>query len=232
MEQQQTPADLREGVRAGVQATLRRDVELRGGRTARLLAAAGAIGVVGAVGLTLLVSGHPFDHHPPWHVLFFTATWAGLLIVSLAVSFLQVRTPSLQLARSASVAVLGLGLAGICGALCPDPHFLRWWSRTAIGSGAAATCGPGCAALCFGLLTALLVGALAAFVLLGAAPHRQRVGSGLPAALLLLLLLPGVALQSVGTSLAVFAGFLLGAAAGCYAGVAAGSRLRALLRPF
>jgi len=231
MEHQQTPAELREGVRAGVQATLRRDVELRGGRTARLLAAAGVIGVVGAVGLTLLVSGHPFDHHPPWHVLFFTATWAGLLVVSLALSFLQVRTPSLQLARSASVAVLGLGLAGICGALCPDPHFLRWWSRTEIGDGAAAACGPGCAALCFGLLGALLVGAVAAFVVLGAAQRQRRVPTLLPAALLLMLLSPGVALQSVGTSLGVFAGFLLGTAAGCYAGIAAGSRLRARLRP-
>jgi hypothetical protein len=231
MEHEQTPADLREGVRAGVEASLRRDVELRGGRTARLLAAAGAIGVAGAVGLTLLLSGHPFGHHPPWHVLFFTATWTGLLIVSLAVSFLQVRTPSLQLARSASVAVLGLGLAGICGALCPDPHFLRWWSGTAIGGGAEAACGPGCAALCFGLLAALFVGALAAFALLGAATRQRRVPLLLPAALLLLLLSPGVALQSVGTSLAVFAGFLLGTAAGCYAGVAAGSRLRALLRP-
>jgi hypothetical protein len=231
MEHQQTPADLREGVRAGVQTTLERDVELRGGRTARLLAAAGVIGVVGAVGLTLLVSGHPFDHHPPWHVLFFTATWAGLLVVSLALSFLQVRTPSLQLARSASVAVLGLGLAGICGALCPDPHFLRWWSRTEIGGGAAAACGQGCAALCFGLLGALLVGAVAAFVVLGAAQRQRRVPTLLPAALLLMLLSPGVALQSVGTSLGVFAGFLLGTAAGCYAGIAAGSRLRARFRP-
>lgn len=231
MEPTQTPAELREDVRSGVGATLRRDVELRGGRTARLLAAAGAIGVVGAVGLTLLLSGHPFDHHPPWHVLFFTATWAGLLVVSLALSFLEVRTPSLQLARSASVAVLGLGLAGLCGALCPDPHFLRWWSGTALGGGAAAACGSACAALCLGLLTTLFVGALAAFALLGAAARHRRVPSLLPAALLLLLLSPGVALQSVGTSLGVFAGFLLGAAAGCYAGVAAGSRLRAWLRP-
>ena len=151
---------------------------------------------------------------------------------SLALSFLQVRTPSLSLARSASVAVLGLGLAGICGALCPDPHFLRWWAGTAIGEGAAAACGPPCAALCFGLSMSLLVGSLAAFALLDGATRHRSVSRLLPAAALLVLLSPGVALQSVGTSPGVFAGFLLGTAAGCYAGVAVGSRLRDLLGAF
>jgi hypothetical protein len=80
-------------------------------------------------------------------------------------------------------------------------------------------------------LGTLLVGAVAAFVVLGAAQRQRRVPTLLPAALLLMLLSPGVALQSVGTSLGVFAGFLLGTAAGCYAGIAAGSRLRARLRP-
>lgn len=229
MDEEQTPAELREGVRSGVQAVLERDVELRGGRTARLLAAAGTIGVAGAVGITLMLSGHPFAHHPPWHVLVFTAAWAGLLVVSLALVFLEVRTPSLPLARSASVAVLGLGIAGICGALCPDPHFLRWWSATAIGAPATAAGGLALAALCFGAVSSLVVGTAAALLALGD-PRRQSLRPLLPAALLLLLLAPGIALQSVGTSLGVFGAWLLGAGAGCYAGVAAGIRLRALLR--
>lgn len=228
MDEQQTPAELREGVRAGVRGVLERDVELRGGRTARLLLAAGAIGVAGAVGLTLLLSGHPFDHHPPWHVLVFTAAWAGLLVVSLALVFLEVRTPSLPLARSASVAVLGLGIAGICGALCPDPHFLRWWSATAIGAQATAAGGLTLAALCFGAVSSLGVGTAAALLALRD-PRRRPLGPVLPAALLLLLLVPGIALQSVGTSFGVFAAWLLGAGAGSYGGVAAGIRLRALL---
>ena len=108
-----TPEELREGVRSGILASIQRDIDLRGGRTARLLASAGLSGILGAVGAILLISGHPFDHHPPWHVAVFASVWAGLLVVSLSFAFLRVRTPSLPLARAACVGVLGLGLAGV-----------------------------------------------------------------------------------------------------------------------
>jgi hypothetical protein len=224
MADERTPTGVREGVRAGILAALRRDTELRGARTARLLLAAGAIGVAGAVGLTVLLSGHPFGHHPDWHVIALPAIWAGLLVVSLALAFLQVRTPSLPLARSASVGILGLGIAGICGAACPDPHFLEWWATTAVGGGLDRAGGLVVSALCFGLVTALVFGACAALLAAGSrgAPLRPL----LPAAMLLLLLSPGVALQSVDTAWSVSAGWLAGTAAGAYTGVAAGIGLR------
>jgi hypothetical protein len=112
VEKERTPSDVREGVRSGILASIRHDVELRGGRTARLLLAAGVIGVAGAVGAILLISGHPFGHHPPWHVAVFSAIWAGLLVVGFALAFLQVRTPTLSLAHAAAVGILGLGDAG------------------------------------------------------------------------------------------------------------------------
>lgn len=226
---ERTPVDLREGVRSGILATITRDVERRGGRTARLLAAAGIAGVAAAVGVTLLVSTHPFDHHPPWHVAMFSAVWAGLLVVSFAIAFLEVRTPSLPLARAASVGLLGLGLAGVCGAVCPDHHFLHWWSGTAAGSHLMEGGGLALSALCFGLCTTLFVGLLSALLLLGDRAHAH-VPSGLAAAALFVLLLPGVALQSFGTSLAVFGGWLVGTAVGAYLGVAGGARLGAQLK--
>ena len=228
MENDRTPQEVREGVRSGILASLERDIEKRGGRTARLLVAAGVIGVAGAVGITLLVSRHPFEHHPSWHVVVFSAAWAGLLVVSLALAFLRVRTPSLPLARSASTGILGLGLAGICGAACPDPHFLRWWSNTTVGSQLAETGGLALSALCFGLVTSLFFGAGAAFFALGDR-SRPSVPPLLPAAMLLVLLGPGVALQSIDTSWGVFSSWLLGTGGGAYAGVASGIRLRSLL---
>ena len=227
MSDERTPREVREGVRSGILAALRRDVELRGARTARLLLAAGAIGAAGAVGLTLLLSGHPFSHHPTWHVLALPAVWAGLLVVCLALAFLQVRTPSLPLARSASVGILGLGLAGICGAACPDPHFLQWWSATAVGDHLIEAGGLALSALCFGLVTSLFFGAVAAVLAL--AGHGPPIGPFLPAAMLLVLLSPGVALQSVDASLGVLAGWLMGTAAGAYTGVASGILLRRLV---
>lgn len=228
MEDEPTPTGLREGVRQGIVTALQRDIELRGARTALRLVSAGVVGVLGALGVTLLLSGHSFGPHHPWYVTAFTATWAGLLVVSLTLALLQVRTPSLPLARSASVGLLGLGLAGVCGAACPDQDFLEWWSATAVGRELAAVGGASLGALCFGLVTSLLFGAVAAFLALGVR-GRPPIRPLLPATMLLLLLLPGVSLQSVGSSWSVFASWILGTAGGGYAGVAGGIRLRSLL---
>jgi hypothetical protein len=223
-----TPAELREGIHSGILASIQRDVELRGGRTARLLVSAGLIGIVGAIGAVLLISGHPFGHHAPWHVAVFASVWAGLLVVSLSIAFLQVRTPSLPLAHAACVGILGLGLAGICGAACPDQHFLHWWSATGVGRELASVGGHALSALCFGGVTTLFFGAVAAFVALRGS-SRPPVRPLIPAAMLLLLLSPGVALQCIDTSWGVFLGWLLGTGGGSYAGVAAGIRLRSFL---
>ena len=225
---ERTPPGLSEGVRSGIVAALERDADLRGIRTARVLIAAGGLGVIGAIGITLMLSGHPFGHHPPWHVIVFTAVWSGLLVVCLAFAFLQVRTPSLPLARSACVGILGLGLAGACSAACPDQHFLQWWVATTAGSQFSEAGGLALSALCFGLVTTLFLGAAAAFFGLGS-QRRGSIRPLLPAAMLVLLLLPGVALQSFGTSWIVFGSWLLGTAAGAYGGVATGIRAQARL---
>lgn len=227
MGSESTPPELREAVRSGIVAAVERDAELRGGRTARLLVAAGAIGVLGAVGITLMLADHPFAHHPHWHAIVFAAVWSGLLVVSLALAFLQVRTPSLPLARSATIGIVGLGVAGICSAFCPDQHFLQWWSATTMGGRLSAAGGLALSVLCFGFATSLVFGAIAAFVGLGRG--RGPIRPLLPAAMLLLLLSPGVALQSFDTSWATFGIWLLGTAAGSYGGVATGIRARVLL---
>lgn len=228
MENERIPGEVREGVLDGILSSVERDTELRGGRTARLLIGAGAGGVIGAIGATHLISGHALDTHPPWHVAAFGTLWAGLLIVSFAMVLLRVRTPVLPLARSAAVGIVGLGLAGICGAACPDQHFLEWWSATAVGQPLTQAGGLALSALCFGFVTTLLFGAIAAFAVLSDRGPRV-VGPLLPAVFLAVLLSPGVVLQSVGTSPVVFLAWLAATAAGAYLGVAGGIRARALL---
>jgi hypothetical protein len=228
VDEPQTPAGVREDVRTGILGALERDVELRGSRAARLLVLAGAIGVVGALGATLLVTRHPFEHHDSWHLATFSTAWAGILIVALAVSLLRLRTPTLPLAHAVSIGLLALGIAGACSLACPDQHFLAWWSSTTPGALVERGAGAQSSAFCFGAVTTAAFATLAA--LLAAGPvGRAPIRPLLPAATIAVLLAPGVALQSVGTSVGVFAGWLVGATAGAYAGVALGARLGAAL---
>jgi hypothetical protein len=74
-----------------------------------------------------------------------------------------------------------------------------------------------------------LVVALAAAVLTPADRGQPPLRAPLPAAMVLVMLAPGIALQSVDTSWGVFLGWLAGAALGSYTGVAGGIRLRSLI---
>ena len=112
--------------------------------------------------------------------------------------------------------------------MCPDQHFLHWWSATGIGGPVTEASGPALSALCFGLVTTFVFGTVSAFLVLRDRSHPP-VKPLLPAAILLVLLVPGVVLQSVDTSFSVFAGWLAGTAAGAFLGVAGGARARALL---
>ena len=224
-----TPQHLREGVAQGILASIEKDVEHRGGLTAGRLIAAGVLGVLGTLGIMRLVVNHPMGHHPSWHVSVFGIVWSGLLIISLAVFFLKIRTPSLPLAEAAAVGVLGLGLAGICGAACSNQHFLHWWSDTSIGARLAGDLGPALSASCFGLVVTVFLGAVSALVL--AASRRGRpIRPILPAAALFLLLVPGIVLQSHDESWRVFGAWLIGTGVGAYLGVFLGIRMGARFR--
>lgn len=224
VETRDTPDELRSGVRRGVLDALARDFDLRGGRTARRLVAAGAAGTLGAIGITLLLSNHPLDHHAPWHLAVFSTVWAGLLIVSLSLVLLRIRTPTLALWRAAAVGLAGLGVAGLCSTLCPDQHFLGWWSETRAGAWAETTLGLSASALCFGVATSGFFATVAATLLL-----RERLGGLwgriLPAAALFLMLEPAIVLQSVDTSIGVLLGWTFGTGIGAYIGVSSAAIL-------
>ncbi len=215
------PAGVREGVREGILAALERDTEQRGARTARRLISAGLAGVVGSIGAMALVVSHPFGHHPHGHELVFGAVWTGLLIVTLAMAFLQIRTPHLQVGRAALVGLVGLGIAGACSLLCPDPHVMNWWLDTPIGSRLAEHASPWVSALCFGFVTTLAFTAIpTALFLMDVASHPWA--RALAAGILVLLLLPGLILGSVGLPLGVLLGWTGGTTVGAYAGTLCG----------
>jgi hypothetical protein len=187
MEDARTPDEIREGVREALLTSLARDYEMIGGRTARRLMVAGVGGTVGAVGMTLLVSGHHLGEHPPQHLSIFSSVWAGLLVVALALGLLGVRTPRLALGQAAIVGVVGLALAAFCSFLCANQHFLVWWGETAIGEWLLGIAGFRASTLCFGLLTSLFFGVVAALMVFPKERARQPKPL-LPAAMIVVLL--------------------------------------------
>jgi len=220
------PPDLREGVRAGILSALAHDMDLRGGRTAGRLLLAGLVGVVGAVGAMLIVSNHGFDHHPYWHEMVFSAIWAGALVVSVALVLLQVRTPRLPIARAATVGLVGLGIAGVCSLLCPDPHVVEWWVATRPGAALVDGVSLWASMLCFGFVTIFVIALVSAALLLG---EQEPHGRLIAASFIAVLLLPGIVLETAGLPLSVFAAWIGGSAAGAYGGVASAGWLRAIL---
>jgi len=215
-----TPEALREGVRSAITSALSRDADRRGGRTGRQLALSGVIGVVAGLAVTWLVAAHPLDHHPQWHLAFYSTIGAGLLVVVLALALLDVRTPRWPIGSAARAAVLALSIAGICGWICPDQHFFEWWNATRFGSRIVRETGSmGLSAFCFG------IAATTTFAVIASLPTLARRSDAfrtvlITSSLVALLQAPGVALQATDASLAVFAGWMGGTVIGSIAGVA------------
>ena len=209
---------LREGVRQGVVDALSGDIDRASALTARRLAVAGVLGFASTVGAIVLFSGNALEAGHGLHLALCAALWASALVECFALVLLRIRLRRVPLGQAAALALVGFGLAGCIGALCPDPHYLSWWGSTALGGAAAALGGPPMSALCFGFCTAALAGfgATAILALRGARLDSAR----LPAALLLALLWPAVILQSVGKPPRLFISWSTGLALGGWPGVA------------
>jgi hypothetical protein len=211
---------VREGVRRGILDALAQEIDRSSARVVARLAAAGALGVAGAVGSVALFSGDLLRNGHGWRLAVSAAAWAGILAACIAVVLLRIRTQRIPLDDVCALALLGLGLGAILGLACPDPHHLAWWRSTRIGDLTVVHGGLGAAAFCLGACSALLVGSAAAAILaLRGAGIRHRTLAG---GLLFLILWPAVVLQSAEAPARVFAWWSVGLLAGSTAGVTVG----------
>ena len=213
---------VREGLRRGILDALALELDRTSARTAGRLAAAGALGMAGAVGSVALFSGELLENGHGWYPAVCSAAWAGLMVACFAVVLLRIRIERIPLTQACALALVGLGLAAILGLLCPDPHHLAWWSSTPLGHLTVDRAGPGPGAFCLGACSALVIGGGATVIL--AFRGVSFRGPMLPGILLFLMLWPAVVLQSAGAPALVFAWWSGGLLVGCYAGVALGLR--------
>jgi hypothetical protein len=212
---------LREGLRRGILDALALELDRTSARTVGRLAAAGALGIAGALGSVALFSGGLLANgHHGWYVAICAAVWAGFLVACSSVALLRIQIQRIPLTQACVLALVGLGLAALLAVLCPDPHPLTWWSATSVGRLAIAGGGPGAGAFCLGACSALGIGAGARVVL--ALRGVSFRGATLPAIFLALMLWPAVLLQTSVAPAPVVASGSAGLFAGCYAGVALG----------
>jgi hypothetical protein len=196
---------LREGVRRGILDALAQEIDRTSAGTVGRLAAAGALGVAGAVGSVALFSGDLLRNGHGWYLALCAAAWAGLMTACFAVILLGIRTQRIPLNQDCVLALLGLGLAAILGLLCPDRHHLAWWTSTPFGSVAVGRGGLGPGAFCLGACSALLVGGGATVIV--ALRRVSFRGAMLPGTLLFLMLWPAVVLQSADAPVFLFGVF-------------------------
>jgi hypothetical protein len=214
-----TPRALREGVRDAILRSLAHDRERDDASVVRKLVAAAAAGIAMALALVILFGEHADEHLHPWRLAVCAATWSVLLVQCFALVFLGLRTRRMPDARAAALGLVGVALAAVVGRLCPEPSYLNGWNATALGARSLATGGSAGSALCFGLFSGALLGAVASLpgALWDAEPRRPVIS----ALVLTALLLPAILLQTLEVSLAAFASWGLGTAAGAYLGIAA-----------
>jgi len=213
----------REGVRLGVRDALSREVDRTSTETLLLIVAAGGLGLAAAVvAVELFARGAPGID--PLHLAVCAAAWSSMLVIAFALVLLRVGSPRMPVAESALLALVGLGLAGVLGYVCPDPRILMWWMDTPIGRAAESALGFQASTLCMGLCLALIAGAGAAVLL--AVRRGSDPGIHLPALLLFVMIWPAVVVQSIDEPLVTFASWTLGLAIGAWLGVAAGAVAR------
>lgn len=211
---------LRDELRRAIVDALALELDRSSTRTVGLLAAAGALGVAGALGSVALFSVDFFGNGHGWTLAFCAAVWAGLLVACLAVTLLRLRIQWIPLNESCALAVLGLVLAAFLAGLRPDSDHRQWWNSTLLGSLLLRHAGTGTGTLCLGACPALLIGFGATLIL--SLRNVSLRGTLLPGLLLFLMLLPAVALQCAEASLWVFVWWSVGLLTGSVAGVALG----------
>lgn len=218
-----SPAAIRDGVRQGILEALRLDLERSARRVTIGLAGAGAIGVTAALCGVHVFGGHVLAGERAALATLCGVVWTGLLVVTIGLSILGIQFRRTSLAAAARLALLTLLGAALLLLSCPQRQALAWWLGTAPGKLAAAALGDPFSAFLLALAGTALVSGIASLLVV---PRTKTPMSLLGSAtLLLLVLLPGLVLQAIGSSVPVALGFALGAAAGGVVGVGAALRV-------
>jgi hypothetical protein len=163
---------------------------------------------------------------PRGHLFFCAAMYTGLLVGAFSWVYSATTVNGVHLDVAARVGLLALAITVAATTACPELHVLVWWDRSAMGQWCTELLGAGGSSVVFGFVYGLFPGFLAA--LFGGQLGADRpVANGLVAgAVVFLLAIPVIYLQSSPFTAGVIASWIVGTAVGTLCGVFGAMRVR------
>jgi hypothetical protein len=163
---------------------------------------------------------------PQAHLFFCAALFTGLLVGAFSWIYSATTVNGLHLDAAARIGVLALAITVAATTACPEFHVLAWWDRSALGRFFTGEVGEGGSSIVFGFAYGLVPGFLAALFGGQILAERPVANSLVAAAVVFLLALPVVFLQSTPFAAGVIASWVGGIAAGTLCGVVGAFRVR------
>jgi hypothetical protein len=163
---------------------------------------------------------------PQGHLFFCAAIFTGLLVGAFSWIYSATAVNGVHLDAAARVGVLALAITVAGTTLCPEFHVLSWWDASAPGRLITRLLGPGGSSLVFGFGYGLFPGFLAALFGGRMLAERPLANALVAAAVVFLLALPVIVLQSAPFTSGVIASWMAGTAAGAVCGVLGAVRVR------
>jgi hypothetical protein len=163
---------------------------------------------------------------PGGHLFFCAAIYTGLLVAAFSWIYSATSVGGVHLDAAARVGVIALAITIAATTMCPEFHVLAWWDRSTIGGVLSRVLGAGGSSLVFGFGYGLVPGFLAALFGGKLAAERPLANGLVAAAVVFLLALPVVYLQTAPFTSGVIASWVAGTAAGTLCGVFGAQRVR------
>ncbi len=224
------PRALKEKTHGAVLALMteeRASIRLRPWRTASQTPLAVVSGLLVAAATLALLSGLVWASAlPRGHLFFCAAIYTGLLVGAFSWIYSASTVNGVHLDAAARVGVLALAITVAATTACPELHVLAWWDRSYFGHVCTSLLGAGGSSVVFGFGYGLFPGFLAA--LFGGQLLADRpMANGLVAvAVVVLLAMPVIYLQSSPFTSGVMASWLAGTTVGTLCGVFGAMRVR------
>lgn len=194
---------------------------VRGGWREVALAPLAIVSAVLVAGATLaLLGGVVFASSlPSGHMFFCAAIYTGLLVGAFSWLYGATTVDGVHLDAAARMGVLALAITVAATTACPELHVLTWWDRSVAGQWLTWLLGAGGSSLVFGFGYGLIPAFLGALLGGRLMTERPIVNALVAVAVVFVLVVPLIYLQSAPFSSGVITIWLAGTAIGTMCGV-------------